>query len=260
MTRHRNPVHGRTPDLSSAVAGLRELDGSADEVEALARRLAPQLAAPTLLASLPSGPATLLKVVSGLVVGTALMGGLALLASMREETKPKPLRALPPVRVSATPIALTESDEFQVEAMPAAERVVEPLAQHPRAAAPRARKRAGVPSKAAPLSVAQVGSVEAELELLSRAQAALGTAPLAALGLCKEHAQHYARGVFAQEREVIAIEAEMKMGRSEVAARRARRFLQAYPRSTHSRRVRALVAEDEIAPQDNNAGLEPTPN
>lgn len=79
-----------------------------------------------------------------------------------------------------------------------------------------------------------------EAELLWRARGQLALDPRQALDLAAEHAQRFANGELAQEREVIAITALEALGRNQEAASRAERFLLAYPASVHSLRVRQL--------------------
>lgn len=94
--------------------------------------------------------------------------------------------------------------------------------------------RISVPSKLDP---------EAELTILNGAQDALRQAPHRALTLAEDHAHSFPRGVFAQEREVIAIEALMKLQRSEDAAARGVAFLAAFPTSTHAPRVQQMLGD-----------------
>lgn len=82
---------------------------------------------------------------------------------------------------------------------------------------------------------------QAELTILNGAQDALGRLPTRALALAEEHAAAYPRGVFAQEREVIAIEALLKLQRSTAAVARGRAFLSAFPTSTHAPRVQQML-------------------
>jgi outer membrane protein assembly factor BamD (BamD/ComL family) len=82
---------------------------------------------------------------------------------------------------------------------------------------------------------------EAELVLLGRAQALLDRNPDGALDVLGEHARDYARGVFSEEREVLALEAESKLGHKALARARAERFIEQFPRSAHARRVRTLL-------------------
>jgi hypothetical protein len=80
-----------------------------------------------------------------------------------------------------------------------------------------------------------------EVKLLRRAQDSLATDPSAALALCGEHAQAFPQGLLAQEREVLAIDALVRLGRADEANARGRRFAATFPASTHLRRVEALL-------------------
>jgi outer membrane protein assembly factor BamD (BamD/ComL family) len=77
----------------------------------------------------------------------------------------------------------------------------------------------------------------AELDLLARARRIVASAPERALQLTAEHARRYQEGVLAQEREVLAIDALMRLGHRDLAATRARRFIERYPDSAHRVRL-----------------------
>lgn len=80
-----------------------------------------------------------------------------------------------------------------------------------------------------------------ETELLSQAQQALASNPALALRLCGEHAKHHPAGALGQEREVIAIDALMRLGRGAEAKARGEAFKQRYPSSGHNRRIDVLL-------------------
>jgi hypothetical protein len=82
---------------------------------------------------------------------------------------------------------------------------------------------------------------ESEIRLLQRAQDALGSSPARALQITNEHITRFPRGVLVQEREMIAISALAAIGRTSEARARAARFLAAYPRSAHRRRLEVLI-------------------
>ncbi len=85
------------------------------------------------------------------------------------------------------------------------------------------------------------GGVVDELKLLRRAQQSLDHRPGHALELVREHERSYGSGVFTQEREVLAVEALLKLGNRGPAVRRGKRFIQQYPRSAHVRRIQNLL-------------------
>ena len=81
-----------------------------------------------------------------------------------------------------------------------------------------------------------------EVKLLERAYLAVKTRPAEALALATEHARRYPSGMLAQEREVIAIEALLALGRGAEAKARADRFRARFPGSSHTRRIDAMLS------------------
>jgi hypothetical protein len=77
--------------------------------------------------------------------------------------------------------------------------------------------------------------------LLERAQRVLRSDPAAALALAESHRARFERGSLAQEREMLAIEALLRLERRAQAERRARVFAQRYPQSSHGPRLRDLL-------------------
>jgi hypothetical protein len=114
--------------------------------------------------------------------------------------------------------------------------------------APPAAVDAGAPARARPrVEVGQPSPQPAmldpqgELEILRRAQAALRSRPTESLAQVQLHEARYAAGVFAQEREVIRIDALFALQRDGDARQRAREFLAKFGDSTHAPRMRALL-------------------
>jgi hypothetical protein len=81
---------------------------------------------------------------------------------------------------------------------------------------------------------------EDELGLLQAANRALLARPAQALELAQKHERQFAQGVFAEEREAIAIEALLRLGRANEAAERHQRFERAFPSSTYRQRLDRL--------------------
>jgi len=116
-----------------------------------------------------------------------------------------------------------------------------PVEALPDASAPVAPTRpAAVPT--ASLAPDPAESERAEVALLDRAQSSLPASPADALARCDEHGRRFATGTLVQEREVLAIDALLRLGRRDEAEARAARFRQSFPRSGHLRRVEALLA------------------
>ena len=86
--------------------------------------------------------------------------------------------------------------------------------------------------------------INEEMALLRRAHDALRAGAAAqAWSLTEEHRRQFPRGSLDQEREVIAIEALVALGRRSSAEERAARFRARYPGSSHQQRIDELLAE-----------------
>ena len=154
----------------------------------------------------------------------------------------------PSVAGAAAPIAVEPVVSPELRAVPS-----EPVPSEP------APQRASLTRRAPALAPAQAALAEpsgppdrapdavAELALLRRALAALPAQPTLALELAEQHAREHVHGVFAQEREAIAIDASLALQRTAAAEARVRRFLAMYPRSPHAPRLRALLGRQDGA-------------
>jgi hypothetical protein len=128
-----------------------------------------------------------------------------------------------------------------------------PEAQDPPGADHGRARGASTSSRRAPVARASRSSPAlAEASLLDRAQAALGSDPAAALTLTREHQRRFPRGVLAEEREVIAIEALQRLGRREAASARALAFERRYHGSVHRPRLERSTATSSPAEGDLN--------
>ena len=111
------------------------------------------------------------------------------------------------------------------------------------ASLPEARIDEPLPEKRGP-RVAEASKAPApseEIALLQRAQDSLRSSPSRSLALVHEHGQSFPRSMLIQEREVIAVEALMRMGRTTAARLRAERFHRRWPSSSHCERIDRLV-------------------
>lgn len=92
--------------------------------------------------------------------------------------------------------------------------------------------------------VVEAVSPEQEAELLTRAMGASQQAHWAeALAAAEQHARRFPNGSLAQEREMIAIESLLRLGRRADAERRAEKFRKAWPTSTHLVRLNTMLKE-----------------
>jgi RNA polymerase sigma-70 factor (ECF subfamily) len=115
--------------------------------------------------------------------------------------------------------------------------------------ASRARSSSLIVQRAPPPPAAEVSAApppkvlpaESEAALLGRAQDALADRPGQSLALCAKHQASFPQGNLTQEREVIAIDALVRLGRAAEAEARADRFESSYPTSGHRRRIDSLL-------------------
>lgn len=220
--------------LKSGVRMLRRQQGTPEQTAALAARLGPELAThvvagTALLSSTLLRFALLGAGVVGMSVGAYWLWGRD--AAEVAVTAPPAIAA--PAAPLTPPVAAPPLEPAPLEAAQEAEPIAEPPAR-PVAIAAKSAPRAD-------RAKAQAVDPEAELVLLGRAQALLDRDPNGALDVLSEHARSYGQGVFSEEREVLALEAESKLGHKALARARAERFMARFPRSAHARRVRTLL-------------------
>lgn len=192
----------------------------------------------------------------GVALASALaLGGVAL------ATRPRP--AAPPPRATMSVPPATAPPARAPDAHVAAPRPLVPSAPTRRALAPRVLRAPSprtalhepspppTPRRVDPPAVPLAGSTalappsEDETHTLERARATLQSDPAAALRIV-ERASTSER--FAEERALIAMEAERRMGNTPALQSRAARFLARFPRSLYAERVRRWVGDAPAAP------------
>jgi len=249
----RDPLRWSEPEsdapreLAVGIHALRTGHGDDAQVAALRARLAPQLAAPTAAPATTAGA----SVASSLWIklgGTLLLAGaLGLYAFMHwpqreveraQRSVPQTAPAAEAVTATAQPPAAEASAPSAVPAPAVASAAAEPAGQRSGVRAASKARRAHAVN---PPSPATDPAPEAELALLQRAQSAIDREPRAALALAEQHSREHPSGVFSQEREMLAMEALVKLRRVPAALARAERFVRDYPTSPHNERVRALL-------------------
>ena len=132
----------------------------------------------------------------------------------------------PEVEPTRTPVA--------VESLPEVTKA--PARVRPKAAAATEPEEKAKPKKA----VVSMATKAADLMLLRQARSALGHNPSRALELTAEHARLYPTSELRQERDVIRIEALVKLGRTGEVRQSADNFSARFPGSAHSSKVKAL--------------------
>lgn len=210
---------------SALAAGRAELPSEA-EIASLAARLGPLMGpgggGGAIDPSSAAGPGLALKA-AGVVIALAAAGGAVFLVASDPPPAPPSRERSPPAveagleRVDA---AIPDGVDVPVEA---------PEAIDARPTEPRPRVEV---------------DPEAELALIGAAQEALRTSPARALALTAEHRRRFGAGTLAQERELVAIEALVSLGRADEARRRALAFHRRWPSSAHRRRIDVLVPRE----------------
>jgi hypothetical protein len=164
---------------------------------------------------------------------------------------PGTMRELSP-SVPGAPSGTTEQPSTEPSpANPAEPDAVRPGTERPSETDARSSGRVPSVSERPPASTSQmaappprppVAGIPTETDLLRDARLVLDRSPTEALALTEQHRRQYPNGAFSQEREVIAITALTRLGRSADARSRAERFRTLYPSSPYTARL------DRVAP------------
>lgn len=216
-------------DLDSLFGAARRDLPPVDADRIATNALATPLAAPSHWQSLAPKLALATVVVASL-------GGVAWRQLGATSTPPRtaPVAVAPIVAITPAPVP-------SPRALPAP---VAPLEPPPEALPPRPAVRVRAPEVVEP---PQPTASELELQegaVLLRARRALSRhEPEVALLACEEHAQTFAQGRLAPEREAIAIDALHALGRVDQARARAERFIARWPASAYADRARRALAE-----------------
>jgi len=228
-------------ELSSAIGALRAEQGSVEQALALEQRL---------LATL--GPAAFAG--TGAVGGAggfgaggwllALVGfGAALLSPPPAQPQASSVRVVSEARVHVS--VFSPTPRLAPLPLASAERVAPPPAPapSPRVARARAAKIATPARMGSAPALGPTPTPEAELLLLLRARRSLRRDPSAAHALLEQHAATYPDGIFAQERELLSVEALLRQRARSEAFRRAERFIARHPSSPYAVRLRSMLEQ-----------------
>lgn len=214
---------------SNAPPELRDLFLDAQKPEPLTPatdlRLAAQI---TALGALPS--AALVKATPWLIAGGAVVvaGALALVVQ-HDRARSGPAPGLPPASSGPAPATLDKAPAAQPEAPVASEGKRSPAASTGRVAP------AAAPS-------ATEDALAGEAKLLNQAHAAMATDPRRAHTIASEHAKRYPRGQLAAERNLILVQALVKLGRVREAEARGRALRKSAPSSIYRERLDAILS------------------
>lgn len=268
----------RLRDDPQSPAGLRALlkeaspppplsDASkAASAAAVATLVTGQAAAATATVTATAGASAGIKLwlVVGGVAALGMVGaGVAVTSSglQAHQTGQRPDGAVsPPGRMPASAVAedprpSVPSEPFAEPAEPPSEALSETaLPDAPPSVSPvspatpataNSRNRAatrGAAQDAEPSSPNESGLV-AEAALLERARRLLRSNPAGALAETTRHARTFPRARLASERDIIAIDALRRLGRTSAARRRARRLISRAPNGIYADRARAMLGD-----------------
>ncbi len=225
-----DPASGAPDALRSLFAmGANDLPSEA-QLTRLSAALGPLLG-PTGGGPAPSGSASggsLAGAGKIAAVAAALIGGAVLVANLNREV-PSDVPAAHPLPAANDAREAPRDEAKTTPSIDAPAPAVETATATP-SAAERSATRPAARSAA-----------ELEVELLERARGSLASNPAHALALTSEHKLRFPGGALAQEREVIAIDALKRLGRSDQASLRADEFAKNYPGSAHRRKLDAGV-------------------
>jgi hypothetical protein len=277
MNSRRDPIRvtddpSASPELAAAIEQMRAEHGSLDAVRSLERRLAATLGSDALLdagRASEVNPHGSLNVVKAITWGVLTLAGLSALFGVSWAHSSQPAQRRQPVSSQRATLVSTPAPE-----RPPAPEPVE-LALPPAAAAPiqgsppRRHPRLRAAAALGPTLQPTAQDPAGELLLLRNAQAALrGRDSGAALEFTDRHLHDYPDGIFAQEREVLAIEALLKTDRRPEALQRAQRFIARFDDSSYAFRIRSMLEqaprsaptlEPVAAAKDGPAALKPSP-
>lgn len=232
MSEH-DPRWRDDPELDEGLRALLEAGAAElphdEQLERLEARLFPLIP--------PGGGGGVPATSVGVLAKAALaLGGLAAIAGAVWMT------TQPSSRIPAEPVAVgpldTDASIVASAAIESAASVIPAAVADTSADAGRGTPRPVVASE----RPARAADPASELALVEAAQSVLASSPTRALALTRTHSRDYPDGALAQEREVIAIDALMRLDRAPAARTRAARFHERWPTSAHGRRVDVLVA------------------
>ncbi|MCA9706522.1 MAG: hypothetical protein KDK70_11785 [Myxococcales bacterium] len=135
-------------------------------------------------------------------------------------------------------------DEVEAEAADAVE--AEAAEAEPSAPTPRRRRASKAEPADAPgssLADASADDVLREARLVARARSSLASDPARALSLTQDAEEEFPRGQLVEERQAIAVQALVALGRHDQARRQGAAFLARFSHSAHAAAVRRALSD-----------------
>ena len=180
------------------------------------------LAQVTAMGASPTAP----LVKGWLVVGGAVVVAAAVALLARRAPAPSAAPRPPPTHSLSAPVAALPPS--------VAPEPPSPLASRPAPAASAARAAPAVASSSE-------DALAGEAKLLNQAHAAMATDPRKAYAFASDHAKRYPRGQLAAERELILVQALVKLGRAREAEARGHALRKSAPSSIYRERLDSIL-------------------
>jgi hypothetical protein len=189
------------------------------------------LAKVTALGALPAAP--LVKATPWLIAGGAVMlaGALALVAPREKSPPVTGIGRPPPATTALAPVPAERTASALPEPQPPSDATRSVPVSSPSAARL-------MPAEAPSVSE---DALAGEAKLLNQAHAVMATDPHQALAIASEHAKRYPRGQLAAERELILVQALVKLGRTREAEARGRALRKSVPSSIYGERLDTIL-------------------
>jgi hypothetical protein len=161
-------------------------------------------------------------------------------ASAPMATGPRATIAAVPAPSAPAPTAATETPAVALTIPPTVAPTVAPT---PRDQAPSAKPRLPAPTVSAPPAQPEMDPLTREAAMLERARASLDRDPRASLAELDACAARFPSGTLRMERELLAVDALMRVGSRDEARRRGEALVAAARGSIYEPRVRSMLDE-----------------
>lgn len=237
-------------DIDDLVAAARNFEPTEGDVDALIAGLplgGPSgggTPAPTESPSVGRGIGSATGTHGGMIatgVGLAV-GIVAVVAAVHFGTPPAVAPQPLPIATLSAPLADPAASGEVASAVSAAPPVTSATSEVPDvrpSAAPAKPKSVSAAPPAQDLGV--------EAEMLHRARAAMRNDPARALAILSEHRSRFPKGVLAEERDALRVEALARLGKSREAERENDRFRKEHPDSVHADRIDSVLSRESDA-------------
>ena len=256
------------PEIQDLFRDAKAPDGMSDDAKKKLALVAAQIAAGGVAAGTAGtasalGAAKVVKVIGALLlVGGVTAGTVVGVRSINKSSSVEDSRGVDSSRDSAPTKSLASSDDDDGlssmnslpelpnhdEALPSGKLPpsnlsMERVEVRPSKRVRRKAKTDSIVSNFAGEDSAKPATTVKEAQLLEQARAALATQPGKALVITSEHKRSYAQSRLAAEREFIAIQALLGLGRNAEAIRRGNSWVKRHPQGLYSRRIKKMMSE-----------------